>query len=123
MNINKWIGTGRLTKDPEIRELPTGTSVCELRLANDRMGRKQDEAGFISIDVYGKNAENCAQYLAQGSRVAVDARLEYHEWDTPDGKRHDYRLVANSVEFLSPRDSDAIEEIEAGAETPQPGAA
>ena len=119
MNINKWIGTGRLTKDPELRELPTGTSVCELRIANDRMGRK-DESGFISVDVYGKSAENCAQFLAQGSRVAIDARLEYHEWDSSDGKRHDYRLVANSVEFLSPRDSETDE---AGAEAQEPVAA
>jgi single-strand DNA-binding protein len=114
MNINKWTGTGRLTKDPELRELPTGTSVCELRIANDRMGRKQDESGFISVDVYGKSAESCARYLARGSRVAIDARLEYHEWE--DGKRHDYRLIANTVEFLSPRDS---EPNEAGAEAPE----
>ena len=119
MNINKWIGTGRLTKDPELRELPNGTSVCELRIANDRMGRK-DESGFISVDVYGKGAENSAKYLAQGSRVAIDARLEYHEWDGADGKRHDYRLVANTVEFLSPRDSEADE---AGAEDQEPVAA
>jgi len=120
VNINKFICTGRLTKDPEQRVLPNGTSVCELRLAVNGMGRKS-EVGFINLSVYGKSADACAQYLSKGSKVGVDGRLEYGEWDTEDGKRHDYSVVANTVEFLTPRSSE--EEPEAAAEAQEPVAA
>jgi single-strand DNA-binding protein len=104
MNINKSILTGRLTRDVELRELPNnGNSVCELRLAVNGMGRK-GEAGFINVTVYGAPGEACAQYLSKGSKVAVDGRIEYGEWEAEDGtRRHDYRIVAERVEFLTPR--------------------
>jgi len=120
VNINKFICTGRLTRDPEHRSLPTGTSVCELRLAVNGMGRK-NEVGFINVSVYGKSGEACAQYLSKGSKVGVDGRLEYGEWDTDGGKRHDYNVVASSVEFLTPRSSE--EEPAADAESQEPVAA
>ena len=100
MNINKYICTGRLTKDPELRALPTGTSVCELRVAVDGMGRSR-EVGYINVSVFGKAGEAAAEYLSKGWLVAVDGRLEFGEWDTDaGGKRHDYSVVGN-VEFLS----------------------
>ncbi|HTZ62685.1 MAG TPA: single-stranded DNA-binding protein [Solirubrobacteraceae bacterium] len=100
MNINKCICTGRLTKDPQLRALPSGTSVCELRLAVDSMGRNR-EVGYINVSVFGKPAEAAAQYLAKGWLVAVDGRLEYGEWETDAAeRRHDYTIVGN-VEFLS----------------------
>ena len=109
MNVNKYICTGRLTKDPELRALPSGTSVCQLRLAVDNMARGR-EVGFINVSVYGSGGEAAAKYLAKGWLVAVDGRLEYGEWDADGTRRHDYQVVGN-VEFLSaPR----------GAETPEP---
>jgi single-strand DNA-binding protein len=105
MNINKYLCTGRLTKDPELRALPNGTSVCALRVAVDGLGR-QNEPGFIDVTVYGASADSCAQYLKKGAKVAVDGRLEYREWDGKDGKRHDYGVVANTVEFLDSRATD-----------------
>jgi len=101
-NINKWIGTGRLTRDPELRVLPSGTNVCELRVAVNGMGR-QNEVGFINVSVYGKSGEACAEFLRKGSKIGVDGRLEYGEWEADDVKRHDYCVVANAVEFLTPR--------------------
>jgi single-strand DNA-binding protein len=106
MNINKYICTGRLTKDPELRALPNGTSVCELRIAVDGMGRGR-EVGYINVSVFGNGGDAAAKHLAKGWLVAVDGRLEFGEWDTEDGKRHDYSVVGN-VEFLAaPRDAEA----------------
>jgi single-strand DNA-binding protein len=99
MSINQYVCTGRLTKDPELRELPNGTSVCELRLAVDGMGRGR-EAGYINVSVFGNGGEAVAAHLSKGWLVAVDGRLEYGEWDGKDGKRHDYTVVGD-VEFLA----------------------
>jgi len=119
-NINKFIATGRLTRDPELRALPSGTSVCELRLAVNGMGRN-GEVGYIDVSVYSKGAEACAEYLGKGSKVGVDGRIEYGEWVTEGVKRHSYSVVANTVEFLTPRSSE--QESDAGAEAPEPVAA
>jgi single-strand DNA-binding protein len=101
MNLNKYLCTGRLTKDPELRALPNGPSVCAIRLAVDGLARK-GETGFIDITIYGAGA-----YLRKGATVAVDGRLEYREWDSKYGRRHEYSVVANTVEFLDSRDRDA----------------
>ncbi len=111
MNINKYICTGRLTKDPELRSLPSGTSVCQLRVAVDGMSRGR-EAGFINVSVYGKAGEAAAEYLGKGWLVAVDGRLEYGEWEAEGTRRHDYQVVGN-VEFLTaPRPVESAEEPE-----------
>ncbi len=99
MNINRYICTGRLTKDPELRKVSEELTVCQLRLAVDGMGRGR-EVGYINVTVFGKAAEACGAYLAKGWLVAVDGRLEYGEWETDGTKRHDYNVVGN-VEFLS----------------------
>ncbi len=115
MNINKIICTGRLTKDPELRQVSEEMKVCQLRLAVDGMGHGR-EVGYVNVAVFGKAAEACAEYLAKGWLVAVDGRLEYGEWETDGGeKRHDYSVVGN-VEFLTaPR---AVEEPAKAAEAP-----
>jgi single-strand DNA-binding protein len=100
MNINKIICTGRLTKDPELRQVSEEMKVCQLRLAVDGMGRGR-EVGYVNVTVFGKAGEACAEYLSKGWLVAVDGRLEYGEWETEAGeKRHDYAVVGN-VEFLT----------------------
>ncbi len=100
MNINKYICTGRLTKDPELRQVSDELTVCQLRLAVDGMGRGR-EVGFINVSVFGKAGEAAAEFLTKGWLVAVDGRLEYGQWETEAGeKRHDYAVVGN-VEFLS----------------------
>jgi single-strand DNA-binding protein len=109
MNINKCICTGRLTKDPELRKISEEMSVCQLRLAVDGMGRGR-EVGYINVSVFGKGGEAAAEYLSKGWLVAVDARLEYGEWEIEGGeKRHDYSLVGN-VEFLTaPKPTEGVE--------------
>ena len=91
--------TGRLTRDPELRELPDGGSVCKLRLAVDDMARGR-ETGYINVSTFGKPGEAAAKVLSTGWLVAVDGRLEYHEWEQDGKTRHDYEVIG-SVEFLA----------------------
>jgi single-strand DNA-binding protein len=108
MSVNRYICTGNLTRDPELRELPSGTTVCELRVAVDGMGRA-GEPGFINVSVFGKAGEAAAQYLAKGWLVGVDGRLDFTEWELTGGeKRHDYTVIGN-VEFLSAPRADEPE--------------
>jgi single-strand DNA-binding protein len=100
--MNSITITGRLTQDPEQRALPSGSTVCRLRLAVDGMGRGgRDEVGYVNVNAYGNAGEAAARVLTKGWLVAVDGRLQYGEWETDDGtRRHDYEIVGN-VEFLA----------------------
>jgi single-strand DNA-binding protein len=113
-NINRVVLTGNLTSDPELRALPSGTSVCKLRLAvNTRRksaaGDWEDKPNYFDITVWGAQGENCARYLSKGRPVAVDGRLEWREWESSDGsgKRQAVDIVADTVQFLGGRDDAA----------------
>ena len=111
-NINRVIITGNLTSDPELRSLPSGTAVCKLRVACNTRRKDNstnewvDKPNYFDVTVWGAQGENCARYLSKGRPVAVDGRLEWREWETPEGhKRQAVDIVADSVQFLSsPRD-------------------
>ena len=107
-NINRVVLVGNLTKDPELR--PTsGSSLCKLRIAvntrrKDETGQWVDKPNYFDITVWGNQGERCAQYLSKGRPVAVDGRLEWREWETPEGnKRQAVDVVADSVQFLGSR--------------------
>lgn len=109
--MNKWIGIGRLCRDVELRFTPnTGNAVANFTLAIDRIGTDKG-TDFIDIVVWNKQAENCAQYLAKGSLCAVDGRLQIRNYEAKDGqKRRVAEVVANSVQFLSPKgQTDLVE--------------
>jgi len=110
-NINRVIITGNLTADPELRALPSGSSVCKLRVAvNTRRkdgstGEWQDKPNYFDVTVWGAQGENSARYLSKGRGVAIDGRLEWREWTTQEGqKRQAVEIVADSVQFLSSPD-------------------
>src|SRR6266481_1978480 len=110
-NINRVVLVGNLTKDPELRSTPGGTSICKLRLAvntrrKDQSGQWTDKPNYFDITVWGGQGENCATYLEKGRPVAVDGRLEWREWEAQDGsgKRQAVEIVADSVQFLGGRD-------------------
>ena len=111
-NINRVIITGNLTSDPELRSLPSGTSVCKLRVAcntrrkDNSTGEWVDKPNYFDVTVWGAQGENCARYLSKGRPVAVDGRLEWREWEGDNGqKRQAIDIIADSVQFLSsPRD-------------------
>ena len=108
-NINRVVLTGNLTTEPELRSLPSGTSVCKLRVAcNTRRkgpgGDWQDKPNYFDVTVWGAQGENCARYLSKGRPVAIDGRLEWREWETEHGKRQAIDIVADSVQFLGGRE-------------------
>jgi single-strand DNA-binding protein len=109
-NINSVVVTGNLTKDPELRSLQSGTSVCKLRVAvNSRRknanGDWEDKPNYFDVTVWGAQGENCATYLSKGRPVAVQGRLEWREWEAQDGgKRQSVEIIADSVQFLGSRD-------------------
>jgi len=104
VNINRVILAGNLTKDPELRYLPNGTAVTVLRIAVNRRfkGRSGDvdETCFVDVKVYGKQAENCGEYLSKGRNVLVEGRLRLEEWNTEGGRRSKHVVVADRVQFL-----------------------
>ena len=109
-NINRVVLTGNLTADPELRSLPSGTSVCELGVAcNTRRkgagGEWEDKPNFFNVKVWGAQGENCAKYLSKGRPVAIDGRLQWREWTDKEGnKRQSVDIIAESVQFLGSRD-------------------
>jgi single-strand DNA-binding protein len=109
-NINRVIITGNLTRDPELRSLPSGTQVCELRVAvnssrKDESGNWVDKPNYFNVKVWGAQGENCATYLTKGRPVAIDGRLDWREWEGQNGeKRQAVEIVADRVQFLGSRD-------------------
>jgi single-strand DNA-binding protein len=110
-NINRVVLTGNLTRDPELRSLPSGTSVCNLRVAcntrrKDASGEWVDKPNYFDVTVWGAQGENCAQYLSKGRPVAIDGRLEWREWEEKETgkKRQSVDIIADSVQFLGSRD-------------------
>jgi len=108
-NINRVVLVGNLTRDPELKSLPSGTQVCSLRIAvnsrrRDESGQWVDKPNYFSISVFGNQAESCSQYLSKGRPVAIDGRLDWREWQAQDGsKRESVEIVAESVQFLGSR--------------------
>ncbi len=102
--LNRIVLIGRLTKDPELKYTPNGVAVASFTLAVDRNRpnpQGERETDFISIVVWQKQAENCANYLSKGSLAAVDGRLQIRTYDGKDGQRHWVtEVVADSVRFL-----------------------
>ena len=106
ININHVVLTGRLTSDPELRALPSGSSVCHLRLAvNARRRNPNGEWGekpnFFNVVVFDAPGENVAKYMHKGRAVAIDGRLDWREWETPDGRTAQaVSVIAGTVQFL-----------------------
>jgi single-strand DNA-binding protein len=125
-DINRVTLVGRLTRDPELRHLPSGTQVLQLGLAVN--GRQKDEAGnwtdkpnFFDVKVFGNQAEMLANHLAKGRRVGIDGRLDWSSWEAQDGgKRSKVEVIANTVQFLDSRGDQTSGEnqfVPAGATT------
>ena len=110
-NINRVVLTGNLTRDPELRSLASGLSVCSLRIASNTRRKDQstgewiDKPNYFDVTVWGAQGENCSRFLTKGRPIALDGRLEWREWQAQDGtKRQSVEIVADSVQFLGGRD-------------------
>lgn len=105
-SLNKAFLLGNLTRDPELRYVPSGAPVATFGLAVNRrfvtqQGEKKDEVCFVRIVIFGKQAESCSQYLSKGRLVFVEGRLQYRSWEQQDGqKRSSLDVVAERVQFL-----------------------
>jgi single-strand DNA-binding protein len=105
--MNKAILSGNLTRDPELKTLPSGGQVCSFGLATNRVwrdkeGNKQEQAEFHNIVVFGRQAEICAQYLKKGASAIIEGRIQTRSWDSPEkGKQYRTEIIADRVEFGS----------------------
>jgi single-strand DNA-binding protein len=111
-NINRVVLTGNLTRDPELRSLPSGMSVCSLRIASNTRRKENnewvDKPNYFSVTVWGAQGENCSRFLSKGRPVCIDGRLEWREWTAQDGsKRESVEIVADAVQFLGGREEGA----------------
>ena len=127
-NLNRVFLIGNLTRTPELRYTPSGTAVADLRLAVNRNyttqgGEKREETCFLTVVVWGKQAESCGEYLDKGSPIMVEGRLQTRDWETKEGqKRSVVEVVAERVQFMGRSKSAAAsapgvpEPVEAGGE-------
>ncbi|KJJ83736.1 Single-strand DNA-binding [Candidatus Omnitrophus magneticus] len=109
-SLNKVIIMGNLTRDPEIRYVPSGTAVTSFTVAvnrvyKDKSGEKKEDPSFIRVVVWGKMAEVCGEYLTKGRMVLVEGRLQSRSWETADKqKRSIIEVVAENVQFMGSKD-------------------
>lgn len=104
MNTNLVVVAGHLTRDPELKALPSGSSVTSFSIATnrrfkDRDGNQQENTEFHNIVVFGAQAEACAKYLVKGQVASVIGRLQTRNWDKDGVKHYRTEIVANNVEF------------------------
>ncbi len=110
-SFNRVILVGNLTRDPELRYIPSGTAVTDIGLAvNDRRknqdGQWVEETQFIDVTLWARTAEVASEYLSKGSSVLVEGRLKYDTWETTDGqKRSKLRVVGEKMQMLGARGS------------------
>jgi len=107
-SYNRIIMMGNLTRDPEVKQLTSGQSVCRFGLASNRQfknkqtGTMVQEVCFVDVDVWGAQAEVCKQYLQKGRGVLIEGRLKLDSWQDQDGtKRSKHSIVADRVTFIS----------------------
>jgi single-strand DNA-binding protein len=117
--VNKVLLTGRLTRDPELRSLASGSSVATFAVAtNEFRGNGKERAEYHNVVVWDRLAQVCGQYLGKGQQVAVEGRLQTRQWDDDRGTRHwKTEVVASSVEMLSGRRKRDYEADSIGAQS------
>jgi len=104
MYLNKAMVYGNLTRDPELKALPSGMNVCSMSIAtnrvyNDRDGKRQEATDYHNVVVFGKQAENSAKYLTKGNGVYVEGRLQTQSWEKDGQKQYRTEIVADRVQF------------------------
>ncbi len=111
MGINRVNITGNLTRDPELRSTASGMNVLKMGVAvNDRRknqstGEWEDVPNFVDVTVFGARAEALSRFLSKGSKVAIEGKLRWSQWENPQGeKRSKLEVVADEIEFLSSRE-------------------
>ena len=127
-NLNKVMVEGNLTRDPEMKALPSGDNVTNFSVAtnrvyNDRDGNKKEEVEYHNIVVFGKQADNVAKYLTKGSGAYVEGRLQTRSWDKDGVKMYRTEVVADRVQFgakgeVSTKAPEPVADIQEDTATP-----
>ena len=106
-SFNKVMLMGNLTRDPELRFTSNGSAVASFGLAVNRKFKHGDEwkddVCFVDITVWGKQGENCAEYLSKGRPAFVEGYLKFSTWESEGQKKNKLEVVANTVQFLGSR--------------------
>jgi len=110
-DLNTVTIIGRLTRDPELRALPSGMSVCEFSLAVNGSVKKgevwEDEANFVNCTLFGAQAESLVKFSQKGDRLAIVGRLKQERWEEANGtKRERIKVIVNTSQFLTPKRDD-----------------
>ena len=126
-SLNRVFLMGNLTRDPELRYIPSGTAVASFGLAINTTyatptGEKKEDVCFVRVVVWGKQAENCTQYLSKGRPVFVEGRLIYRSWEKDGQTRTTLEVRADRVQFLGRPKSAAEPTEEASAAMTEPAA-
>jgi len=110
MSLNSVNIMGNLTRDPELKILSSGKSVCSMSIANNRVYSKNNEkvteVSYFDIEVWGPVGENCAKYLKKGSGIIVEGRLKQDRWEKDGKTQSRVRIAANNIHFMPKRTSD-----------------
>lgn len=128
-SLNKVFLMGNLTRDPELRYVPSGTAVATFTVAVNRVytsqaGEKKEEVSFIRIVVWGRRAEVCGEYLSKGSPVFIEGRLQSRSWEGQDGqKRSTIEVIADNVQFLRAGAGDKTQNAASKADITSPDVA
>ena len=119
-NFNKVIVAGNLTRDPELRYLPSGSALCEAALAVNRKwkskdGESKDEVSFFDLIAWGRTAEVIAEYFKKGRPILVEGRLQQERWEDKNSgaKRSRVRIVVESFQFIGGKREDSEQEVQA----------
>ncbi len=125
MYLNKAIIIGNLTRDPELRSIPSGAKVASFSVATnrvwkDRNGVRQDSTDYHNVVVFGVQAEHVSQYLRKGSSVLVEGRMQTRSWDDKDGtKKYRTEIIADRVQFGPKPQGGASESSGGYSQAPQ----
>ncbi len=109
MSINKAIISGNIGQDPEIRQTQSGTAILSFSVAvNERVkdadGNWSDRANWVRCTLFGKRAESIANYLTKGTKVAIEGKLRWSQWEADGQKRSKVEVIVDEIEFMSRRD-------------------
>ena len=113
--LNRVFLIGNLTRDPELRYTPNNTAVADLGLAvnrvyQDNSGEMQEDTTFVDVTAWGRNAENCSQYLSKGSPAFIEGRLTFDSWENDQGERRSkLKVTARRIDFLGAGEGKASE--------------
>ena len=121
-DLNRIMLIGRLTRDPEIRQIPSGTSLCRFSIANNRIysqnGERKEEVSFFNCTAWGRLAEIVHQYCRKGKQVGIEGRLRHYSWQDNDGKKNSsVEIVAEQLQLLGSSQGTGAQEFSSEAPT------